>query len=246
MPTLLSLPGKEKSEFLLLLKNEECLPSAAYPPTPPWGGGLYHLLHQYQERQSDRLETLILDVTKTESISVATQWVKEYVRTELSRKNPCVQLELGKNYSKSSDVIQGAEEGKPKDCYKSYRYSNDICLDSVKLTSALFKERNNVTLDVRQVILDVTLPKRWFDNVMLNSHENILSFTGVERKIEIGKKPGGRVASGSTTTSGTGPVQIQEIKHQKRSSQTGIWSFRARRGRKYAPGNLLELEECSY
>lgn len=43
------------------------------------------------------------------------------------------------------------------------------------------KVRNNVTLDVRQVILDVTLPKRWFDNVMLNSHENILSFSGVRQ-----------------------------------------------------------------
>ncbi|XP_047405356.1 retinol dehydrogenase 16 [Sciurus carolinensis] len=34
---------------------------------------------QLRDRTSDRLETVILDVTKTESIAAATQWVKEHV-----------------------------------------------------------------------------------------------------------------------------------------------------------------------
>ncbi|XP_044917890.1 17-beta-hydroxysteroid dehydrogenase type 6-like [Felis catus] len=34
---------------------------------------------QLRDQTSDRLETVILDVTKTESISVATEWVKEHV-----------------------------------------------------------------------------------------------------------------------------------------------------------------------
>ncbi|XP_027449882.1 retinol dehydrogenase 16-like [Zalophus californianus] len=38
---------------------------------------------QLRGQTSDRLEMVILDVTKTESISVAAQWVKECVRKEL-------------------------------------------------------------------------------------------------------------------------------------------------------------------
>ena len=34
---------------------------------------------QLRDQTSDRLETVILDVTKTESISAATEWVKEHV-----------------------------------------------------------------------------------------------------------------------------------------------------------------------
>ncbi|OWK17060.1 RDH16 [Cervus elaphus hippelaphus] len=51
--------------------------------------GLYYLLRWYQETQvgaeqlrnqtSDRLQTVILDVTKTESVAAATEWVKERV-----------------------------------------------------------------------------------------------------------------------------------------------------------------------
>uniref|UniRef100_A0A8C9MCF8 17-beta-hydroxysteroid dehydrogenase type 6 n=1 Tax=Panthera tigris altaica TaxID=74533 RepID=A0A8C9MCF8_PANTA len=34
---------------------------------------------QLRDQTSDRLETVILDVTKTESISAATEWVKEHL-----------------------------------------------------------------------------------------------------------------------------------------------------------------------
>ena len=34
---------------------------------------------QLRKQTSDRLETVLLDVTKTESVAAAREWVKEYV-----------------------------------------------------------------------------------------------------------------------------------------------------------------------
>uniref|UniRef100_M3XRG9 Uncharacterized protein n=1 Tax=Mustela putorius furo TaxID=9669 RepID=M3XRG9_MUSPF len=81
--------------------------------------GFYHLPYQYQKRQvmgwphprqqwlnyyvcqkekkvqqlggqtSERLESVVLGLPKTESISAATQWGKEYVRAEVFAQSSC-------------------------------------------------------------------------------------------------------------------------------------------------------------
>lgn len=50
---------------------------------------------ELRDQTSDRLETVILDVTKTESISAATQWVKERVGDRGKAQIPvCISLFL--------------------------------------------------------------------------------------------------------------------------------------------------------
>ena len=52
-------------------------------------------VRQLRDQTSDRLETVILDVTKTESISAATQWVKERVGDRGKAQIPvCISLFL--------------------------------------------------------------------------------------------------------------------------------------------------------